>query len=50
MTAAIGVAISSDCLGNAALCTLFTSIILTLASRFDLRAEKKGAVNIKGKE
>jgi hypothetical protein len=50
MTAAIGVAVGLGSQGVAALSTLFTLIILTLAGRLDLRAEKKRAANIKGKD
>jgi putative Mg2+ transporter-C (MgtC) family protein len=49
MTAAIGVAVGLGSLGIAVLSTIFTLIILTLAGRLDLRAEKKRAAN-KGKE
>jgi Uncharacterized membrane protein len=50
MTAAIGVAVGLGSLGVALLSTLFTLIILTLAGQHDLRAEKKQATNIEGKD
>jgi putative Mg2+ transporter-C (MgtC) family protein len=50
MTAAIGVAVGLGSLGVALLSTLFTLMILTLAGRHDLRADKKSRANVKGKD
>src|ERR671916_2386716 len=50
MTAATGVAVGLGSLGVAALSTLFTLIILTLAGQYEFRAEEKRAANIKGED
>ena len=50
MTAATGVAVGLGSLGVAALSTLFTLIILTLAGHYEFLAEEKRAANIKGKD
>src|SRR5918997_161999 len=47
MTAATGVAVGLGSLGVAALSTLFTLIILSLAGHYEFRAEEKRAANIK---
>src|ERR671913_268394 len=50
MTAATGVAVGLGSLGVAALSTLFTLIILTLAGLYEFRAEEQRAANVKGKD
>jgi uncharacterized membrane protein YhiD involved in acid resistance len=50
MTAAIGVAVGLGSLGVAALSTLFTLIILTLAGLYEFRSEENRTANIKGKD
>jgi putative Mg2+ transporter-C (MgtC) family protein len=50
MTAAIGVAVGLGSLGVAALSTLFTLIILTLAGFYEFQSEENRTANIKGKD
>lgn len=49
MTAAIGVAVGLGSLGVAALSTLFTLIILTLAGLYEFRAEERRRQTLKAK-
>lgn len=50
MTAAIGVAVGLGSLGVAALSTLFTLTVLTLAGRYEFRDAERRAANLKGKD
>jgi putative Mg2+ transporter-C (MgtC) family protein len=50
MAAAIGVAVGLGSLGIALLSTLFTLIILALAGRYDVRAEKQEAAHTEGRK